>query len=64
MANNFHCQPEYHNGQPHYDYCRSPTACGSFGYCRKRNMDGTPMTEDKVKRLRAESDAEYGKKRR
>lgn len=23
-------------------YCRSPVACGGFGYCRDRNRDGVP----------------------
>jgi len=32
--------------------CRSPVACGGFGYCRERNFDGTPMTEAKLARNR------------
>lgn len=26
--------------------CRSPIACGGFGYCRERNNDGRPMLAD------------------
>lgn len=24
------------------DRCRSPVACGGFGYCRERNVEGLP----------------------
>lgn len=36
------------------DYCRSPLACGSFGYCRERNFDGYPMSQSEVNRRHAE----------
>jgi site-specific DNA-methyltransferase (adenine-specific) len=29
------------------DRCHSPTACGGFGYCRRRNKDGLPDEETK-----------------
>lgn len=38
-------------------YCRSPMACGSFGYCRERNFDGYPMSQSEVNRRRAEQEA-------
>lgn len=41
MPKNHYCPPEYHDGIPHHDYCRSPTACDALGYCRRRNIDGT-----------------------
>mgnify|MGYP001575769411 FL=1 len=37
--------------------CRSPLACGGFGYCRERNFDGTTTDEHKIARLRAEERA-------
>lgn len=41
--------------------CRSPVACGGFGYCRELNMaDGYVMVDaEELKRLRA-LDAKYG----
>lgn len=54
---NFHCEPTFHNGLPHYDYCRSPLACGTFGYCRNRNFDGLPVDELGIVRRRNESKA-------
>lgn len=35
--------------------CRSPVACGGFGYCRERNNDGRPMDEANVARRKQES---------
>lgn len=57
MGNKFHCEPTYHNGLPHYDYCRSPIACGGFGYCRNRNFDDLPVDAAGIARRRAESEA-------
>lgn len=36
------------------DRCRSPVACGGFGYCRERNQDGRSMDEETIMRRRAE----------
>lgn len=35
--------------------CRSPIACGGFGYCRERNFDGHGMSESEIQRRRRES---------
>jgi hypothetical protein len=48
MANSFHCLTR----------CRSPLACGSFGYCRERNLDGRRMSPAEIERRKQESDAE------
>lgn len=32
------------------DQCRSPTACGSFGYCRERNMLVSEATREHERR--------------
>lgn len=39
--------------------CHSPRACDGFGYCRERNCDGKPMSNDEIARRKAESDAEW-----
>jgi hypothetical protein len=44
--------------------CRSPVACGAFGYCRERNFDGYPVDERGIARRRAESDAVYAEQRK
>ena len=38
------------------DYCRSPTACAGFDYCRERNQDGHGMSPSQVARRKRESD--------
>jgi hypothetical protein len=38
------------------DYCRSPVACGGFGYCRERNFDGYPMSQAECNRRKTEQD--------
>ena len=38
-------------------YCRSPIACGAFGYCRERNFDfpgGSPINPETVKKWQEE----------
>lgn len=36
------------------DWCRSPVACGGFGYCRQRNWDGKPCYGEDVERRKRE----------
>jgi hypothetical protein len=38
--------------------CWSPVACGGFGYCRDRNLDGFSMEDAHIRRRRAQSDLE------
>ena len=41
------------------DQCRSPVACGGFGYCRERNMDHgkTPPSPELVKEWQREDNS-------
>ena len=36
------------------DFCRSPVACGGFGYCRERNEP--PVNEHQIRARRAEEE--------
>lgn len=38
--------------------CRSPVACGGFGYCRERNLADERTTEASIAQHRRESEAE------
>lgn len=38
------------------NHCRSPVACGGFGYCRERNQDGRGMGREAIEARRIEAE--------